>query len=81
MSRTKTKRTPVKTKAELAIVNHIKSLRKEKGLTQHDIAKVLEVSQGYIGQIESPYSKSIYMITHIFRIADALKVSPKSLIF
>lgn len=58
-----------KTKIELAVMEKVTQLRLAKGLSQDDIAAILECSRGYIGQIESPNSPSTYNLTHLNRLA------------
>ena len=52
--------------------------RKLKGLTQEQLAEILDVDTSFIGQIEAP---NIYKpITTLFRIADALEMAPGELL-
>lgn len=52
--------------------------RKLKGLTQEQLAEILDVDTSFIGQIEAP---NIYKtLTTLFRIADALEMAPGELL-
>jgi len=69
-----------KTKFEMAIVDKVASIRHERGLSQKQIADILELTKGFIGQIESPNSPSIYSINHLNRLAYEFKCSVHDLI-
>lgn len=66
-----------KTKFEIAIIDKVRKVRTEKGFSQDDIAAFLNVSRGFIGQIESPNSESKYNLNHLNKLAAAMKCSPK----
>ncbi|OGI01172.1 MAG: hypothetical protein A2104_07515 [Candidatus Melainabacteria bacterium GWF2_32_7] len=59
------------------VANRIKSLRKEKGLKQDDLA-CDEVSRSTIGMFET--AKTDITLSKIKRIAEALKVEPYELL-
>lgn len=56
---------------EQLIINRIKEKRKQLGLSQADIACILEVSEGFIGNIESPRQRGKYNVNHINALAVA----------
>jgi len=64
-----------KSRFELAVSYKIAAIRRSKGLSQDTIAAMLEVSRGFIGQVESPNSPSAYSLDHINRLAAELKCS------
>ncbi len=66
-----------KTKFELAVVNKVKEIREAKGLSQDTIAMYLDLSRGFIGQIESPTSPSKYNLNHLNILALELDCSPR----
>ncbi|KIC92006.1 helix-turn-helix domain-containing protein [Flavihumibacter solisilvae] len=66
-----------KHKLDLYIIAQVTKLRTELGYTQEDIAIHLEVSTGYIGQVESPKSRAKYNIHHLNALAKLFKCSPK----
>ncbi|MBS1533275.1 MAG: helix-turn-helix transcriptional regulator [Bacteroidetes bacterium] len=70
----------LKTKFELAVVNHVIQARKAKGLSQNDIAKILKLSRGFIGQVESPNSPSVYSLNHLNKLAYELQCSIRDFI-
>lgn len=67
----------LKSGLELFIVGVVKSRRKYLNKTQEDISKVIGVSVGYIGQIESEKSKSMYSYHQLNELAKFLDCSPK----
>jgi transcriptional regulator with XRE-family HTH domain len=68
-----------KSKFEWAVIEKVKALREKKQLSQVDIAKMLDLSAGFIGQIESPNSASKYNLNHINKLALKMECSPRDL--
>ena len=66
-----------KTKFQLEVINLVKEIRTQKNLSQDDIAFFLNVSRGYIGQIESVNSPSKYTLDQLNKLALDMKCSPK----
>ena len=66
-----------KSKIDWYIINQVRALRIEQGMTQDDLAIHLNFSTGYIGQIESPNSRAKYNTGHLNELAKLLKCSPK----
>ena len=66
-----------KTKFELFVINKIREKRREMRLSQDDIAEILDVTRGFIGQIESPLSPEKYNLNHLNDLAIEFKCSPK----
>ena len=66
-----------KTKFQLEVVNLVKEIRIQKDFSQDDIAFFLNVSRGYIGQIESINSPSKYTLDQLNKLALDMKCSPK----
>jgi len=48
---------PGKSKLDLAVIDLVKKIREEKELTQDDFAVFIDITQGYLGQVESPARK------------------------
>lgn len=69
-----------KSKFELAIIDKVKELRIQKNLTQDDIAAILNISRGFVGQIESPNSESKYNLNHLNKLALEMGCSPQDFI-
>lgn len=71
---------PKKTKFEMAIVQKVAAIRQERGFSQKQIADLLEVSKGFIGQVESTNSPSTYSVNHLNRLAFEFDYSPQDFI-
>lgn len=68
---------PKKTKFEIAVIDRVREIRNDKDLSQDDIAAILGLSRGFIGQIESPNSPSTYNLNHLNRLAYEFDCSPQ----
>lgn len=66
-----------KTKVEWSIVKNVRGIRKAQGKTQRDIASYFEVTPGYIGQIETEGSASMYSFDNLNELARRLECSMK----
>jgi transcriptional regulator with XRE-family HTH domain len=62
-----------KTMYDKAVIQIIKDLRTEKEYTQDEIADLMGVTRGYVGQIESPNFKGSYSLNQLNRLAYNLK--------
>ncbi|RKD12525.1 hypothetical protein BCY91_12625 [Pelobium manganitolerans] len=67
----------MKSKFELEIVNNVRKIRKELNKSQTYVAMILDVSDGYIGQIESSKSASMYSYDQLNKLAEDFDCSPK----
>jgi hypothetical protein len=66
-----------KSKIDWYIVNQVKEMRIARSIDQIDIALHLEVSNGFIGQIESPNFRAKYNAQHLNELAKLFKCSPR----
>lgn len=66
-----------KTGIELYIINKVREMRTDKGISQADLANKLDVSFGFIGQVESPKNAAKYNLNHLNALAKILDCSPK----
>jgi transcriptional regulator with XRE-family HTH domain len=64
-----------KSRFEKAVADRVADLRRQRGLSQDAIATMLEVTRGFIGQVESPNSPSSYSLDHLNRLAFELNCS------
>jgi transcriptional regulator with XRE-family HTH domain len=67
----------VKSAIELFVISKAKALRERANLSQSELAFKLDVSNGFIGQVESPNSPSKYNLDHIDKLAVIFGCSPK----
>jgi transcriptional regulator with XRE-family HTH domain len=66
-----------KSKIDWYIINKVREMRIEKGITQDDIAIHLDLSVGFIGHIESPKFSAKYNLIHLNDLAKLFGCSPK----
>ena len=59
------------------VVNQVRQMRLDRGLSQDDIAIHLDLSKGYIGHIESPNFIAKYNTGHLNELAKLFGCSPK----
>jgi transcriptional regulator with XRE-family HTH domain len=62
---------------EQYIIQKVKEKRLEKGLSQSELAFELNVSNGFVGQIESGKYDKAYNIDHLNELAKILECSPQ----
>lgn len=65
------------TKIEQYVINTVRKKRIEKGISQKELAYMLDVSIGFIGNIENPEYRAKYNLNHINELAKILDCSPK----
>ena len=59
------------------IVNKVRDLRINRGMSQEELAIHLGISRGFIGHIESPEFVSKYSMVQLNEIAKIFKCSPR----
>ena len=62
---------------EQAVIDKIREVRKKKGISQRTLAYLIDVSPGFIGNVENPKRRDKYNLNLLNRIAEALECSPK----
>lgn len=62
---------------EQYVIDYVKKLRNEKGLTQTDIADIIGVSRTFVTQAESLSKNAKYNLRHICALAEHLNMSPR----
>ncbi|MEJ5088941.1 helix-turn-helix domain-containing protein [Sphingobacterium faecium] len=65
---------------EFEIVNLVRNKRKDLNMSQAKLASLIQVSAGYIGQIEMKNSDSMYSYDQLNRLALLFNCSPKEFI-
>jgi transcriptional regulator with XRE-family HTH domain len=65
----------MKTKFEIAVMEIVRDFRYEKEYTQDEMAELMGVTRGFIGQVESLNSDSTYSLNHLNKLAYELKCS------
>ena len=68
---------PLLSPIEQYIVEVVKNKRLEKGWSQKELAYELNVSIGFIGNVENPKERHKYNLDHINELAKVFGCSPK----
>lgn len=69
-------KTPI-SKIEQYVIDEVKRRRVAKGISQRNLAYMLDVSIGFIGNVENPRYRAKYNIAHLNELAKALDCSPQ----
>jgi transcriptional regulator with XRE-family HTH domain len=69
--------TPLHTDIENYVINEVRKRRISMGMSQKELAYILEMSVGFIGNIENPKYRAKYNLNHLNELAKILKCSPK----
>lgn len=67
----------IMTKIEQYIIDKVKEIRIEKNLSQAELARLIDVSEGFIGNVESKNYRAKYNLNHLNEFAKLFKCSPK----
>ncbi len=67
------------TPIEQYVIDRIRDIRIERGISQRELADMIDVSFGFIGKVESTSKRAKYNLQHINDIAKAFNMSPKDL--
>ncbi|OQP44183.1 transcriptional regulator [Niastella yeongjuensis] len=68
---------PSTSKIEQYIIDKIREKRLKLNISQAELARQLDVSEGFIGNVESPNYRAKYNINHLNAIAKIFKCSPR----
>lgn len=68
---------PAKNTIDNFVINRVKEMRVQAGYSQEDIAVWLDVTSGFIGQIESRNYRAKYNLAHLNELAKKFKCSPR----
>ena len=69
----------MKTQFQYEVISRLKKLREEKNYTQASLAKLLEISPGQLGNIESIKQEHKFTLAQILKICDELNISIESI--
>lgn len=70
-------REALKSEIELFVISKARVFREQANLSQSELAFKLDVSNGFIGQVESTNSPSKYNLDHIDKLSVIFNCSPK----
>lgn len=65
------------THIEQFVIDKVKEIRISRKISQEGIASILDMTKGFIGQIESHKQPAKYNLNHINLLAAELELSPK----
>ena len=66
-----------KTEIEGFVIDRVRELRISKGISQAELADCINISRGFIGNVENPRLNYKYNLNHLNAIAKVLKCSIK----
>ncbi|HWD90322.1 MAG TPA: helix-turn-helix transcriptional regulator [Mucilaginibacter sp.] len=69
-----------KSEIETYVIDKVREKREAKKLTQSELATLLEVSNGFIGQAESPNHPTKYNLNHLNKLAIIFECSMQDFI-
>lgn len=69
----------MKTQYQYEVISRLKKLREDKNYTQALLAKLLDISSGQLGNIESIKQEHKFTLAQILKICDELGVSIESI--
>ena len=64
----------MKTEYQFEVISRLKKLREDKNITQASLAKLLEISPGQLGNIESIKQEHKFTLAQILKICDLLEI-------
>jgi transcriptional regulator with XRE-family HTH domain len=68
---------PLKSDIEFYVINRVREKRENANISQSELAVRLEVSNGFIGQVESSKFPAKYNLNHINKLSIIFNCSPK----
>ena len=63
------------TEIEQYVIKRVKEIRVEKGISQAKLAHLIDLSVGFVGNVENPKHIAKWNLNHLERIAKVLEVS------
>jgi transcriptional regulator with XRE-family HTH domain len=62
---------------EQFVITRVKEMRTEKGWSQKELAYRLDLSLGFVGDVENPKYRAKFNLNHINELAKIFECSPK----
>ena len=69
-----------KVNIEQYVIDKVKEKRLKMNISQAELARLMDVSEGFIGNIENPNYRAKYNLNHLNELAKILQCSPKDFI-
>ena len=65
----------VENKIDQFVIDKVREMRQMRGISQAELADYIDLSRGYIGDVENPRHRAKYNLNHLNKIAIALNCS------
>lgn len=65
---------PINTEIEQYVINRVKEIRVSKGISQAKLAHMIELSVGFVGNVENPTHIAKWNLNHLNQISKALNI-------
>lgn len=65
------------TPIEQYVIDKVRDIRIENGISQRELARLLDLADGFIGKVETPKERAKYNLQHLNDLAKVFKCSPK----
>ena len=62
-------------KIDQFVIDRIREIRLMKGISQSELANQIDLSRGFIGDVENPHHRAKYNLNHLNKIAIAFNCS------
>ncbi len=67
----------LQTNIEQYVIDKVREKRLKLKISQAELARILDVSEGFIGNVENPKYRAKYNLNHINMLAKVFKCSPR----
>jgi len=65
----------VENKIDQFVIDRVREIRLKKGISQSELANQIDLSRGFIGDVENPHHRAKYNLNHLNKIAIAFNCS------
>lgn len=62
---------------EQYVIDRVRELRIAKGISQRDLSRQLDLTDGFVGKVETPKERAKYNLNHLNDLAKIFECSPK----
>lgn len=64
-------------KIEDFVIQKVKQMRTERGISQAELSRLIDLSEGFIGNVENPKQRAKYNLNILNELAKVFKCSPQ----
>lgn len=65
------------TQVEQYAIDKVREMRKARGMSQRELSRLLDMTDGFVGKVETPKERAKYNLQHLNDIAKVFKCSIK----